>query len=120
MDPVHMSVAANPAATLLLLHRGPHEVLRAALPSPDHMHPTACTSLLEALACWFQQPLSVALFVDVQGECSGLGLCNKYGVGAETLHYRVRVVEPGGHRGIRLGGVADFSGLRRMMHRSWP
>lgn len=120
MEPLQMSVSASPVATLLMLHRGPHEVLRAALPPPERMHPSACTTLLEALACWFQQPLSVALFVDVQAECSGLGLCNNYGVGADTLHYHVRVVEPGGHRGIRLGGVADFSGLRKMARRSWP
>jgi hypothetical protein len=96
--------------------RGPDEILKAILGPPQSAHPQAARSLCEALALWFQHPLSVVLCADDWESSSALRLCDGLGVGARTLHYEVNVVEslPRPRRGRRLAGLGDFRDLRQM------
>jgi hypothetical protein len=101
--------------TLILGLRGRDEILRAALGHPSQTHHRAAPMLLEALALWHQQPLRVVLSVDSDQTSSCLGLSDGFGVGHRTLHYQVEVVErDAGCPAKRLGGIADFRGLRRL------
>lgn len=101
--------------TLILGLRGRDEILRAALGHPSQAHHRAAPMLLEALALWHQQPLRVVLSVDSDQTSSCLGLSDGFGFGHRTLHYQVEVVERDeGCPAKRLGGVADFRGLRRL------
>lgn len=109
----------TPAGTLVLVRWGPHERLKALLPPAEHLHPSSAPLLLEGLAHWFQQRLSVALCVTGQDSSPGLGLCNSMGGGVHTLHYQVEVVDAG-RRGIRLHGIpGDFARLRRLAVRRY-
>ena len=95
--------------TRLYLTFGERELLRAALPPPTAIHPRAAATLLEALSLWLGRPLSVVLCADAQGTSSALGLCDGFGVGRETLHYEVEVVDPRRRRGL-----GPFSDLRQL------
>ena len=108
----------TPAGTLVLVRWNHHERLKALLPPAENLHPAAAPLLLEGLANWFQQRLSVALCVTGPDTSPGLGLCNEMG-GVHTLHYQVEVVEPG-RRGMRLHGIpGDFARLRRLAVRRY-
>lgn len=97
-------------ATRLLLAWGATELLRAALPPPGAQHPSAAPTLLEGLSLWLQRPLSVVLCADAEETSSVLGLCDGFGVGRETLHYDVEVVDP--RRPLRrLGSFGDLRQL---------
>lgn len=96
-------------ATRLFLTWGESELLRAVLPPPGAQHPTAAPTLLEGLSLWLQRPLSVVLCADVEGTSSALGLCDGFGIGRETLHYEVEVVDPRRRRGL-----GPFSDLRQL------
>lgn len=66
--------------------------------------------LLDGLSLWLQQPLSVVLCADAQETSSALGLCDGFGVGLETQHYDVEVVDPRRRR----RGLGHFGDLRQM------
>ena len=100
----------SPETTRLYLAWGETEMLRAALPPPGAQHPSAAPTLLEGLSLWLQRPLSVVLCADAEETSSALGLCDGFGVGRETLHYEVEVVDP--KRARR--GLGPFSDLRQL------
>ena len=97
-------------ATRLYLSWGGIELLCAALPPPGAQRPPAAPTLLAGLSLWLSRPLSVVLYADAEGASSALGLCDGFGVGAETEHYEVEVVDPLRQR-QRLGSFGD---LRRL------
>jgi hypothetical protein len=97
-------------ATRLYLTHGGDELLRAVLPPPGAQHPTAAPTLLEGLSLWLQRPLSVVLCADAEETSSALGLCDGFGIGRETLHYEVEVVDP--RRPCR--GLGSFRDLRQL------
>ena len=101
---------SSPEATRLLLVWGETELLRAALPPPGAQHPSAAPTLLEGLSLWLQRPLSVVLCADAEGTSSALGLCDGFGIGNETLHYEVEVVDPRRPR----RGLGSFQDLRQL------
>ena len=109
---LHLTVAVKAMETQLLLRQGRRERLKAVLPPACVLPRDACSQLLQALAVSFGTPLSVALLADSHGAFQELGLCNRYGVGDHTLHYRVEVVEPGDRPALRLSGVGNFERLR--------
>ena len=100
----------SPEATRLLLTFGESELLRAALPPPGAQHPSAAGTLLEGLSLWLQRPLSVVLCADAEETSSALGLCDGFGIGRETLHYDVEVIDP--RRSRR--GLGPFRDLRQL------
>jgi hypothetical protein len=95
--------------TRLLLTYGESEMLRAVLPPPGAQHATAAPTLLEGLSLWLQRPLSVVLCADAEETSSALGLCDGFGVGRETPHYEVEVVDPRRPR----RGLGSFRDLRQ-------
>jgi hypothetical protein len=95
--------------TRLYLAWGERELLRAVLPPPGAQLPNAAPILLEGLSLWLQRPLSVVLFADAEGTSSALGICDGFGIGRETLHYEVEVVDPRRRRGL-----GSFRDLRQL------
>lgn len=100
----------SPEATRLFLTWGETELLRAVLPPPGAQHPSAAPTLLEGLSLWLQRPLSVVLCADAEEISSGLGLCDGFGIGRETLHYDVEVFDPRRQR----HGLGSFRDLRQL------
>ena len=100
--------------TRFYLTSGESELLRAALPPPGAQHPTAALTLLAGLSLWLQRPRSVVLCADVEETSSVLGLCDGFGMGRETLHYEVEVVDPRRRR----HGLGSFRDLRQLSLRA--
>jgi len=96
--------------TRLYLTYGGTEMLRAVLPPPGAQHPSAAPTLLEGLSLWMQRPLSVVLCADAEETSSALGLCDGFGIGCETLHSEVEVVDPRRRR----RGLGAYSDLRQL------
>ena len=119
MESPTVVLSPTPAGTLVLVRWGRHERLKAVLPPALNLHPSSAPLLLEGLAHWFRQRLSVAVCVNAQEPGSGLNLCNELGGGNHTLHYQVEVVEDG-NPGLRLHGIpGDFARLRRLCVRRY-
>lgn len=119
--PPMVVVSPTSQQTRVLAMVGEDEILRARLPAPGQAHRLAAPLLLEGLALWLQQRLSVVLFAECDLTSSALGLCDGLGIGHQTLHYEVEVIETDQPRlGHRLGGVASFGDLRRLVARSRP
>jgi hypothetical protein len=109
-------VTLAPTAThVRVLMTGPDgEMMRAVLGAPARMHPRAARTLLEGLALWQQQPLSVVLYVDEPDDGCAMGLLDGLGMGDRTLHYEVGIAVKGGGRRRRLGSVGNFRDLRQL------
>lgn len=94
MHQTRLLIKPTPTATRLLLANDDQELLKAVLPPPRRAHPRAAPTLSEALSLWFQEPLSVVLFVDARENSYALDLCDAFGYGASTMHYEVELVDP--------------------------
>lgn len=101
-----------PETTRLLLTAWDREVLRAALPRSSG-HPRAAPTLLEGLALWLGQPLSVVLCAADMDASFVPGLSDEFGIGARTLHYEVELVDPT----RRPQGLGGFRDLRQLLLR---
>ena len=115
---LHLSVGVAPAQTQLLLRLGRQERLRAVLPPPYGLPRIASHQLLSALACWFNQPLHVALVADANGLFHELGLSNSCVPVACTPPVEVRLVQPQDRLALQLYGARNFEGLRRVSRQS--
>lgn len=115
MDRITVRIAADAGQTKVLATSGADEILRAVLGPASQMHPRAAATLLEGLALWHQQPLSVVLCVGDRSCGSSLGLCDALGLGSSGVHYEVGIVlAEERRRARRLGGPGDFRALRRL------
>ena len=113
MEPViTVAIAATYDETRLLATRGPREVLRARLASPNFAHRWSMPLLLESLALGWQQPLHVVLCAESEALSSSLQLTDDLGLGRPTLFYQVELLEPIGGAGDR-EGRGGFAELRR-------
>ena len=114
--PISVTIAPEPGRVRLLATAGATDLLKAVLGPADKTHPRAAATLLEGLALWHQQPLSVVLCVDELDNGSALALYDALGFGQKTLHYEVGIVSgvPRGRRRGRLTGVGDFRDLRQL------
>ena len=101
--------------TRLLVMAGRHEVMRAILGPATASHPRAAATLLEGLALWHQQPVSVVLCADDEASSSATRMLDALGFGAKTVHYDVEVAFPAHRRrGRRIHGFGNFSNLRQL------
>lgn len=112
---IQVMMAPGPRQTHLLVTAGRDDVLKAVLPTPAYGHSEGPARLLEGLALWQRERLSVALYADAwERYCAVPGLCDALGLGEQNLHYDVTVCVREGHprrlRGIR----GDFRELRRL------
>ncbi len=110
------TVKPNSLVTRLLLTYCRDSALKAVLPPPSQVHPRAAATLLEGLALWYQQPLSVVLYADDPACSSALGRCDGFGLGASTVHYEVEVFD----RSRRRRGLGPFDDLRQLALRGVP
>ena len=111
-----LSLRPSETATRLLMTCDGDEVLKAILTPPTTAHPRAAPTLLEGLALFYQQRLSVVLSVDEADASCVLGLSDGLGLARSTLHYQVEVCEQV-RRGRRLGGLGTFRDLRQLCMR---
>ena len=117
MQSTVVTISPEVGQTRVLMVSEGRDVLKAVLPAASGAHRTAATALLEALALWYQQRLSVVLCVDEQPDsCDALGLCDALGYGIAQLHFDVGVAHRNRARrnGRRLTGVGDFRDLRQL------
>ena len=114
MNPITVTLAPE-ATHVRVLVTGPEgEMMRAVLGAPARMHPRAARTLLEGLALWQQQALSVVLYVDGPDDGCAMGLYDALGMGERTLHYEVGIAVKGAGRRRRLGSVGNFRDLREL------
>jgi len=94
---------------------GRDERMRAVLGPASHAHPRAAETLLEGLALWHQQALSVVLCVDVGGDTSALRLEDALGFGVRNVHFEVEVaLRESARRPRRLATLGSFGDLRQL------
>ena len=98
-----------------MMMEGRDERMRAVLGPATRAHPRAAETLLEGLALWQQQALSVVLCVDGGGSTSALRLEDALGFGVRNVHFEVEVAlrEPV-RRPRRLPTLGNFSDLRQL------
>jgi len=115
MDRIIVTLAPETARVRILATSATGEILRAVLGPAAATHPRAAATLLEGLALWHQQPLSVVLCADGPDDGCAMGLYDALGLGARTLHYEVGVAARGRRRRrTTLGGLGDFRDLRQL------
>ncbi len=97
---------------------GRDERMRAVLGPATRAHPRAAETLLEGLALWHHQALSVVLCADVGDDTSALRLEDALGFGVRNVHFEVEVAlrEQGrrGRRPRRLATLGNFGDLRQL------
>lgn len=113
-----LTVTLDPSAeqTRVLVMDGSDERMRAVLGPASRAHPRAASTLLEGLALWHQQALSVVLCADIWDGTSPLHLEEALGFGARNLHFEVEVaVRSERRRARRLrASLGSFSDLRQL------
>jgi hypothetical protein len=112
-----LTVTLDPRAgeTRILMMEGRDERLRAVLGPATRAHPRAAETLLEGLALWHQQALSVVLCADVEDGTSPLRLEDALGFGVRNVHFDVEVALRGGRRRPRrLSSLGSFADLRQL------
>lgn len=94
---------------------GQDERMRAVLGPATGAHPRAAETLLEGLALWHQQALSVVLCADVWDGTSPLQLEDALGFGVKNVHFEVEVaVRQGKRRPRRIPSLGSFGDLRQL------
>ena len=115
-----MVIRPEATETKLLMMKGRDQVMKAILPPASHAHHRAASTLVEALALWYQQQLSVVLYADVWAEPFATGFCDVFGFGEDHLHYAVEVVNPRPkEEGRQLLFTSCFSELEEICTRRW-
>lgn len=112
-----LTVTLDPRAgeTRLLMMEGREERMRAVLGPATRAHRRAAETLLEGLALWHQQALSVVLCADVGGDTSALRLEDALGFGVRNVHFEVEVaLSQRGRRARRLATLGNFGDLRQL------
>jgi hypothetical protein len=93
---------------------GPDERLRAILGPSTRAHPRAAETLLEGLALWHQQALSVVLCAGDGDGTSPSRLEDALGFGVKNVHFEVEVAFGRGRRPRRLSTLGHFGDLRQL------
>jgi hypothetical protein len=117
MPEMRATITATSAETRILIEDDSGDRLIARLePLRLAAHGRALPTLLEALALWGGQMLTVVMYVDESFDWTHSGLADALGFGLETLFYRVEIVPLGAHRRRRpkrLSGLGSFASERR-------
>ena len=115
MERLIVTIEPLPRETRVLVMAGRDEVMRAILGPTTASHPRAVPTLLEGLALWHQQALSVVLCADVEACSSATRMLDDLGFGAKTVHYEVEVaLRAHRRRGRRIHGLGNFRDLRQL------
>ena len=98
-----------------MMMEGRDERMRAVLGPATGAHPRAAETLLEGLALWHQQALSVVLCANVWDGTSPLRLEDALGFGVKNVHFEVEVaVCQGKRRPRRISALGNFGDLRQL------
>lgn len=104
-----------PRETRLLVMAGHDEVMRAVLGPTTASHPRAVPTLLEELALWHPQTLSVVLCVDVEASSSATRMLHELSFGTKTVHDEGDVAfRANRRRGRRIHGLGNFGDLPKL------
>lgn len=116
MQPMIVTISPEPDRTRVLMASNQKDILKAVLPPTSQAHPQAASTLLESLALWHDQRLSVVLLVDEpEGSCAALCLHDGLGLGAWSPHYDVTIAAHARRLARRrIPGVGDFRDLRQL------
>jgi hypothetical protein len=115
MHPIVVTISPELTKTRVLVVNQGRDILKAILPSPLSAHPQAARTLLEGLALWHNQALSVVLNVDdLDGSSSALQLYDALGHGVTKLHFEVSVTQRERRLARRMTGIGDFRDLRHL------
>ena len=116
MNRLTVTLDPRAAETRLLMMEGPDERMRAVLGPASRAHPRAAETLLEGLALWHQQALSVVLCADVGDATSPLHLEDALGFGVKNMYFEVEVaLRQGRRRPRRLrASLGSFNDLRQL------
>ena len=116
MERFTVTMQPLPRETRLLVMARRDEVMRAILGPTTLSHPRAAATLLEGLAPWHQQALSVVLCADASASSSATRMLDDLGFGVKTVHYDVEVAFREPHRrGRRIQGFGNFGDLRQLV-----
>jgi hypothetical protein len=114
MKRITVTMQPLPQETRLLAMAGGDEVLRAILGPTTASHPRAAATLMEGLALWHQQPLSIVVCADFEECSSATWMLDALGLGESSIHYDVEPVFPEYHRRARrIRGFGNFGDLRK-------
>lgn len=114
-DTITVAISPEPTRVRMLATTPERDILKAVLSPVRTAHPRAAATILEGLALWYQQRLSIVLCADELGNSSALGLYDGLGFGHRTLHYEVGVAyAPHRCRRRELRGFGDFRDLREL------
>ena len=114
MERITVTMQPLPRETRLLVMAGRHEVMRAILGPTTASHPRAVATLLEGLALWHQQALSVVLCADASASSSATRRIDDLGFGVRTVHHDVEVAfHAHPRRGRRIHAFGNFGDLRQ-------
>jgi hypothetical protein len=114
MNPV-ITIAAERERTRLLMTTPERDILKACLPSLSSAHPRAAATLLEALALWHRDQLSVVLVADeLEGSFDEPDLVGILGIGQRSLHYSIAFATQAkrSKRRQRIPGICEFHDLQ--------
>jgi len=113
--PITVTIAPEPSRVRVLATQSGQDILKAVLGPAATTHPRAAATLLEGLALWYHQPLSVVLCVDGSDDSSALDLYDGLGLGRRELHYEVGIAASVRRPRRRpVAGLGDFRELRQM------
>ena len=115
MERITVTMQPLPRETRILVMAGRDEMMRAILGPATASHSRAAATLLEGLALWHQQALSVVLCADDEASSSATRMFDDLGIGERTVHYDVEIAfrgPPG--RGRRIHGFGKFGDLRQL------
>lgn len=118
---LRLTLLPTPRETRILATDGPTDLMIARLaPATESRHRWAAPMLVEALALWQGRPVHVVISADAQDYLYPLGMGDALGLGANSAHYVVDVLErPETHRARRLRGLGDFRDARRQLRLVW-
>lgn len=103
---------------ILIADEGGDRLIARLEPLSSAAHGRALPTLLEALALWHGEALSVVIYVDESFDWARSGLADALGFGLQTLFYQVEIVPLEASRRLRpkrLSGLGSFASERRRL-----
>jgi len=114
-SPITVTISPEPTRVRILATQCERDILKAVLAPASRIHPRAAATLLEGLALWYEQTLSVVLCADDSAGSYGMGLCDALGFGRSQLHFEVGIAVLPRRRSQRaISGLGDFRDLRQL------
>ena len=118
MSSLRATVTASRSETRILIEDATGDRLIARLGPLDTAHRYALRTLLESVALWNQQTVTVVLCADESSDWQRAGVVDALGLALETLLFKVELVPAEvrpRRRAKRLTGLGSFERERRFL-----